>query len=87
MNKVDELKQFETWTNDIFLGIGADKNTASLAHVGKMVRMIYDKGGIEGAEKLKAEIREHSEHYAGIPSIGSPYYTVFDAVLAPKEKP
>jgi len=53
MSKVDELEQFETWTKDILLGIGADWNTVSLAHVGKMVRMIYDKGRIEGAEEEK----------------------------------
>lgn len=56
MSKVDELEQFETWTKDILLGIGADEDTVSLAHVGLMVRMIYDKGRIEGrAEEADEE--------------------------------
>lgn len=44
-----------------------------------------EEGKTKGAEQIKAEIRKHSEHYAGIPGIGSPYYTVFDSVLAPKK--
>lgn len=81
-----EESKFDTWTRDILLGIGADKNHVNLAHVGAMVRMIYDKGRAEGAEQMKAEILRESmpvvADFVHIPSV-----IVHVSVLAPKEKP